>query len=429
MSTANRKPPALTLVVETAEGVIVRDVPDASLLPTDVERGPAAEESTRVSAAWWGMPDFVFLPEQQRQGAGVRERGDGLVVADGIAAVIQVKARSAEPGTPEREKNWLTSNITKAIKQAKGSIRHLAYRREKLTSVRDRRVEIDGGLYEWIAVVIVEHPLVPAGFKPSLDEAGQIPCVVLLRRDWEFLFEHLRSTRSVLHYLKRVAGDEIELGTEPSRYMEVALADEQAEVKDLPAELRGIEGLAPDAPVLSTPHAPLDAADDGSLLFRIIMEDVATSPFGESSEADRLKLLTSLDTVPAAYRAELGRTLLEFMSKVSRHRGSTIRMESRVFVPHPGDQCPVLFIVASKFHSELRKHLFLRTRLHHHDYWTRAGGVAGSTIGILLTPSRHAKRDWDTSTAWIDGDQNIDDQEIAEMREYFKGGANYSPRL
>lgn len=371
------------------------------------------------------MPDFVFLPEQQRQGAGVRERGDGLVIADGIAALIQVKARNAELGTPEREASWLTGAITKAIKQAKGSIRHLAHRRENLTSARGRRVEIDGGLFEWIAVVIIEHPAPPARFVPSLEESGAIPCVVLLRRDWEFLFEHLMSTRSVLHYLKRVAGEAAELGAEPSRYMQVALADLQAEAKEMPEKLRSLAGLEQDDPVSSTPYAPLEAADDGALLFRVIMEDVATSHVGDSTEADRLKLLTSLDTVPAAYRPELGRVLLKFMNIISRHRGPSIKTETRAFVPHPGDQCPMVFIVASKADSN---HLFLRTQLHHHDYWRSTGGVPGSTIGVMLAPSSSAKRQWDTSTVWLDGEQGLDAQRVAEIRQYINGGLNRSTR-
>jgi hypothetical protein len=62
--------------------------------------------------------------------------GHGLVIADGIAALIQVEARNAEPSTPERKASWLTSAITKVIKRAKGSSQHLAHRRENLTSAR-----------------------------------------------------------------------------------------------------------------------------------------------------------------------------------------------------------------------------------------------------------------------------------------------------
>lgn len=428
VSEASSTFPALTLVVETSDGVLVRDVPNASLLPSDLEMGPAAEDSTRTSASRWGMPDFVFLPEQQRQGSGVRERGDGLVVADGIAALIQVKARNAAPGSFEREASWLKGAISKAIKQANGSIRHLAHRRENLTSVRGRRVEIDGGLFEWIAVVIVEHPAPPAGFLPALQEAGSTPCVVLLRRDWEFLFEHLRSTRAVLHYLQRVAGEAIELGTEPSRYMQTALADLEAEAKEMPEQLRNLAGLDPDAPIHSTPNAPLEAANDGAMLFRIIMEDVATTHIGESPEADRLRLLTSLDTVPAAYRPELGQVLLKFMKNISRHHGPSIKTETRVFVPHPGDQCPMVFMVASTMNAMIRDHLFLRTQLHHSEYWASVEGVPRATVGVLLTPSTSTKRLWDTSTVWLDGNQGLDPEQVDEIRQYINGGLHRSTR-
>jgi hypothetical protein len=154
------------------------------------------------------------------------------------------------------------------------------------------------------------------------------------------------------------------------------------------------------------------------------MEDVATSHVGESTEADRLKLLTSLDTVPAAYRPELGRVLLKFMSTISRHRGSSTKTETRAFVPHPGDQCPMVFIVASKLDSMMRDHLFFRTQLHHHDYWRSAGGVPGSTIGVMLTPSDSPKRQWETSTVWLDGEQRLEAQQVVEIRQYINSGLN-----
>jgi hypothetical protein len=46
----------LTLIVETPAGVLVRRVPNAMGLRTDVERGEAAEEAVHDSAAIWGCP-------------------------------------------------------------------------------------------------------------------------------------------------------------------------------------------------------------------------------------------------------------------------------------------------------------------------------------------------------------------------------------
>lgn len=412
--------PALTLVVETADGMIIRDVPNASLLPDDEERGPAAENATRDSAARWGLPDFVFLPEQQRKGAGVRERGDGLIIADGIAALIQVKARNAETGTPEREQSWLKSNITKAIKQAKGSIRHLAHRREKLTSARGRRVEIDGALFDWIAVVIVDHPN-PPEFTPDLTEAGNIPCVVLLRRDWEFLFEHMRSTLAVLHYLTRVAGEEYKLGGEPERYMQAALADSEASARPLPTALQRLAGPTESAPIYSVPRAPLTPTDEGGLLFRIIMEDVAISHIGEHPENARLELLTALDTLPPAYRPELSRVLMKFMASVARYKDNTVHSESRVFVPFPGDQRPMLFMVASQHAHKSSPLLSIRTQLLHHEYWGALDGASGSTVGVMLTPTQIKGRQWDTSTIWLKGNFELTEEEAEEYRQTITG--------
>jgi len=73
---------SLTLVIETDAGIAVRRIPNASPLPVGEIQGYAAEDAVRDAAATWGMPDFVFLPEQQRVGAGVRELGDGLLLRD-----------------------------------------------------------------------------------------------------------------------------------------------------------------------------------------------------------------------------------------------------------------------------------------------------------------------------------------------------------
>jgi hypothetical protein len=47
----------LTLLVETAQGTMVRSIPGASPLRADARQGYAAEEATHNAAALWGMPD------------------------------------------------------------------------------------------------------------------------------------------------------------------------------------------------------------------------------------------------------------------------------------------------------------------------------------------------------------------------------------
>jgi len=48
---------------------------------------------------------------------------------------------------------------------------------------------------------------------------------VLLRRDWEFVFEQLKSTSAVIAYFDRVAGETVTLGNEFVRYYDLAQAD------------------------------------------------------------------------------------------------------------------------------------------------------------------------------------------------------------
>jgi hypothetical protein len=45
--------------------------------------------------------------------------------------------------------------------------------------------------------------------------ARKHPAVVLLRRDWEFLFDQLKSTHTVAQYFEPAASEALELGQEP----------------------------------------------------------------------------------------------------------------------------------------------------------------------------------------------------------------------
>jgi len=87
----------MIVMVETAKGVLVRQISSASPLRDELEQGKAAEEATQDAAALWGLPDFVFRPAIVRVGSsarsGVRELGDGLLVVGTLGVVVQVKTR------------------------------------------------------------------------------------------------------------------------------------------------------------------------------------------------------------------------------------------------------------------------------------------------------------------------------------------------
>jgi hypothetical protein len=128
----------LTLIVETPAGVLVRRVPNAMGLRTDVERGEAAEEAVHDSAAIWGLPDFIYRGRVVAVGSGAREVGDNLIVVGDVGVVVQVKSRAAPSGDVERERRWIEKNVQTALDQARGSIRRLQLGPIELTNARGR---------------------------------------------------------------------------------------------------------------------------------------------------------------------------------------------------------------------------------------------------------------------------------------------------
>ncbi|TQM85491.1 hypothetical protein FHX81_7978 [Saccharothrix saharensis] len=408
--------PELTLVLETSNGTFVRHIPDASPLPAVDEQGHEAEDAIRDAAATFGMPDFFFLPKQQRNGSSMRELGDGTVIVGPRAAVLQSKSRSRPGGDAAKEVAWLTKNIKKALSQASGTIRRLTNTPAVLTNARGRAIRVDGAAHEWLSIIIVDHPDVPQGYRPP-PVSGSTPAVVLMRRDWEFLFDHLYSTRAVLAYLHRVAGEPLDLGDEPRRYHEFALADLEA-VPDPVAP-----GLAGLGTAVSTARAPLNPAgrEDmaAHLLLRVIMEDIARSSFAEDREALRIKVLADLDGFPIEARTELGRTLLGHLSTIGSWTGEGVRTETRLVAPNPDEFTPMVFMVASRFDEDVRGLFHGRVHLLHYDLHGEDAADHRSVVGVLLTPSRHRERLWDTTMFALDGPQGYVPVRMEEVRAMF----------
>jgi hypothetical protein len=418
---------SLTLVIETEAGTAIRRIPDASPLPEADTQGYAAEDAIRNAAATWGLPDFVFLPEQQRVGSGVRELGDGLLLVGDHAAVIQSKSRTDPTDNVERELSWLLKNVEKGLKQGSGTVRRLKLTSANMTNARGRTVPVDGKDYTWLTVVIVDHANPPDGFRPP-PAPTEVPAIVLLRRDWEFLFDHLRSTRFVLAYLLRAArgGDIVELGGEPRRYHEYALADVAATPDPVDPEVAPLVDAKPTT-VASTARAPLDPVGHedraAHILFRMIMEDVANTSIPEDRETDRLLMLAALDGLPVGNRGELGRTLMRFMTSNAQHEGVGTLVHSRTVIPNPGEFDPLVFIVASKLSEEAKHALAFRMQVLHHDYSTAVGGWEHCTLGVMLTPTTVSGRLWDTSTTALWGDQGQPPEFIEELRSVIADSA------
>jgi len=408
----------MTLIVESDTGVVLYRIAQASTLPSDVNeitQGPAAETATHRAAAVWGMPDFMFSSPQEKKGNSVREVGDGLLVVGNRGAVLQVKSRVALTEDADEEIAWLNKVTSKAIKQAQGTVRRLQSAATiQLRNQRGRRVEVGTAGMSWVSVVVIDHPQPPSGWTPNFTDVRR-PTVVLLRRDWEFLLDHLRSAWAVLGYLHRVAGTPVELGTEPVRYHQYALADESAPADPVHPSVSGFGGQ-----VVSTPRAPLSPASGGDtdahLVYRIIMEDFAMTALDEQREADRLWLLGQLDGLPVAARSELGTALLGFMKDAGEFRGDGALTHTRLVTPNPGEFGPMVFMVASAPAQESRDTLYIRTQLLHHDYQQATHLLDLTTVGVLLSPSSVPGRTWDTSLTGLQGDQGLTEAQVAEMR-------------
>lgn len=388
-----------------------------------MKQGAAAEEATHTAAAEFGLPDFVYRAELRKLGSGTREPGDGLVIVGDLGVAIQVKSRVELTTDPEKERRWLTGVIDKAVKQGAGTIRQLKLKPTTLTNRRDRTFEIDGNDQTWIVCVIIDHPDPPSGVMPALD-AAKSPTAVILRRDWEFLFEHLNSMHAVARYLKRVAGDPVELGTEPARYYELAKADLVAAPSEIDVAL-----LGPDGQPISTPLLPLEPAglDDaaGHRMVRIIQEDIALSPVSaEGTEYDRLAILADIDRFPVAARAELGRLLLQSLDDVDAvPTGETVWRYRRLAGELPGGRIFQLgFGVCSASYSEMHHDVFATWVMWRH--YQLQGRVDRDrdirTVGVLLTPRYDSRRDWDTTMNSLDVPIELSPEEIKTYTELWE---------
>ena len=105
-------------------------------------------------------------------------------------------------------------------------------------NARGREIEIGADDRQWLGVVVIDHPSPPEDLELELKGSTK-DLVVLLRRDWEFLFDQLKSTHAVVEYLRRVSGEIIELGSEPLRYYDLAQADAEAEPDPVDPALLG----------------------------------------------------------------------------------------------------------------------------------------------------------------------------------------------
>ncbi|MEU1690028.1 hypothetical protein ABZ590_00145 [Streptomyces hirsutus] len=412
-------PSGLTLIVDTPQGPHLRRIPPALPLPSHVDHGAGAEAAAHTAAATWGMPDFVFQQAAHAaKGSGRRELGDRLLLAGQRGAVVQVKARTIKPKPDAQEAGWIQKVAAKAMSQAKGTVRQLRMVPADMVNGRGRMLRVDGNAYEWIAVFLLDHPQVPENTVATWQPVG-MPAIALTRRDWDFLFDQLRSTTAVLDYLFRASAEPpIPLGQEPVRYYEFAAADAAAPPADIDTELVGAGGTLFSTPQL--PQAPAGAdGTNAHLMTRIMLEDIALSPLGEAlTEANRFTVLSDLDRLPVSTRAEWGHLLLDMLRDVPQVPHEHCKWRFRRMLDEDGTR-QLIVGAATRFDPVIQAGFSAYVQLRHHEVTSRTGRTEeSSTLGVLLTPRHDGRRPWDTSTVRVHGDLELSEE---ELRVYSEG--------
>ncbi|MEV0694124.1 hypothetical protein [Streptomyces sp. NPDC050388] len=412
-------PSGLTLIVDTPQGPHLRRIPPALPLPSHVDHGAGAEAAAHTAAATWGLPDFVFQQAAHAaKGSGRRELGDRLLLAGQRGAVVQVKARTITPKPDAQEAGWIQKVAAKAMSQAKGTVRQLRMVPADMVNGRGRTLRVDGNAYAWIAVFLLDHPQVPENTVATWQPVG-MPAIALTRRDWDFLFDQLRSTTAVLDYLFRAAAEPpIPLGQEPVRYYEFAATDATTPPADIDTELVEAGGTLFSTPQL--PQAPAGAdGTNAHLMTRIMLEDIALSPLGDSlTEANRFTVLSDLDRLPVSARAEWGHLLLDMLRDVPQVPDEHCKWRFRRMLDEDGTR-QLIVGAATRFDPVIQAGFSAYVQLRHHEVTSRTGRTEeSSTLGVLLTPRHDGRRPWDTSTVRVHGDLELSEE---ELRVYSEG--------
>lgn len=405
-------PTELVLLIPTAEGVFERRIPNATKLRASHTVGIAAERAVHEAVATWGLPDFVMKPQVERKGSGVREIGDGLLVAGYIGAIVQVKGRSAGISTADKEARWIDKNVEKAVKQVQGTYRRLQQAPVNLENGRGRLLRLDGRTIKWAGVVVIDHPQIPAQHPLANVVEGPVPTIVLARRDWEFLFEQLKSTSAVIRYLLRVETSSEYLGEEPHRYFELASLDAAVTRPESNPANRTSTALGTRFSYPWLPMEPAGAQKPHEFgLTRLICEDIASIESVECTPEMEVEVLAAIDALPVASRVELG-TLL-YRELQTKQESDGIRWRSRTFLPSEPGGHQVSFVVCSVY-SEATTNAFKAWLMFRHTERAQTENITKArSIAVLLTPRLDNFRPWDTTLLVVEGDLQLSNEQLA----------------
>lgn len=369
--------------------------------------GHSTEESIESAAATWGLPDFVMRPIQERKGAAVREISDGLVISGKKGLIIQSKAReNPSNDDPEKEVRWVNKQIKKASAQVEGTARRLNKDPITVRNGRNRELLFEAGEIDWAGAIIIENPAIQ---KCEINDLScKIPLIILTRADWEFLFEKLRSTHSVVEYAFR-AGNSLILGEEYLRYFQLADADLQATREATPATYDSWHPhSSPALPILGS------SDDDLDLILRDIMEDISLSVTTKSDYIGLHSLLSNIDAIPLTVRPSLS----DLLSKGLQTAGETPNLWRARHFRLNGFQ--VGFAVFGSFSDQVNL-AFQSWATYRHSLFLHSPGTDPSSTStfVLLTPSSSQIRTWDTTAVHLEDDPNLSSDDIALFSSLF----------
>jgi hypothetical protein len=286
---------------------------------------------------------------------------------------------------------------------------------------RAREIQVDGNDLRWIVVPIIDHPRAPGGIVVAARDEPY-PVIPVLRRDWEFLFQQLKSTHAVGEYLERVAHESAELGREPIRYYELASDDAATEPQEPGAELLAMGGRLVSSPLL--PMEPVASTDTAAhLAVRALFEDIATVRLQTASEVDRQRLLSELDRLPVGQRAQIGAFVVGALDEVAGVPEPAITWRFRRVVGE-GSGMHLLFGAASRYWDEIPDIFSTWVQLRHYERHERLGSPDDvTTVGILVTPPLREGRPWETTVVALNGELTPTGEQLEALREVWRTDA------
>jgi hypothetical protein len=239
----------------------------------------------------------------------------------------------------------------------------------------------------------------------------------MIRRDWEFLWDQLRSATAIVDYVHRVADedDPLELGAETHRYFDLAHRDANAPPTPVPDWFPEASAEPTNLPLL--PRDPAASGDEfGHAIFQRILEDIARTDF-TGDESDRIALLSQIDRVAVATRASLGHLLLRRLTACAEAAPEGHRMEHRIMYLDRGD-LHLAFTTMSQltgYHQEIYKNWLLHRRQTFLNRSGAKGPIYPWTVGVLLTPRAHGGRPWDTTVISTNSPPAYDQKEFDRL--------------